>query len=170
MVLTCEKDLFFVFYVTECFACTHVCALMFLWGQKRASDPQELELLMIVNHHVGARSQTLVLCKKKCPWLLSYVSSLTLKVLISINIHINQPKKEFRKYLPEVVLIVKYFWWKGFCELLLVHLKKSYHDTKNNYAQRITDELVMKFWWVKILKIEYRTLSLLNPEIVLYVY
>jgi hypothetical protein len=32
-------------------------------GQKRASDPLELELKMAVSHHVGAENQIRVLCK-----------------------------------------------------------------------------------------------------------
>ena len=36
-----------------------------LWGQKRASDPLELELQMVVSHHVGVRNCTWVLCKSR---------------------------------------------------------------------------------------------------------
>ena len=34
-------------------------------GQKRVLDPLELELQMVVSHHVGARNQTQVLCKQE---------------------------------------------------------------------------------------------------------
>jgi hypothetical protein len=36
-------------------------------GQKRVSDPLELDLQMAVNHHVGAGKQTQVFCRSsKC--------------------------------------------------------------------------------------------------------
>lgn len=36
-------------------------------GQKRASDPLELELWMVVSHHTGARNRAQVLCESsKC--------------------------------------------------------------------------------------------------------
>lgn len=33
-------------------------------GQKRVLDPSELEIQMIVSHHVGAENQIQVLCKR----------------------------------------------------------------------------------------------------------
>lgn len=44
--------------------CLHACSA---WrGQKKASDSLELELQTIVSCHVGARNQTLILCKSNC--------------------------------------------------------------------------------------------------------
>jgi hypothetical protein len=34
-------------------------------GQKRASDPLELEFQMVLSHHVVGRKQILVLCKNR---------------------------------------------------------------------------------------------------------
>lgn len=46
--------------------------------QKRASDPPELELHMVLSHHVGAGNETLVLWKSRwCSRPLSHLSSLT---------------------------------------------------------------------------------------------
>jgi hypothetical protein len=46
-------------------------------GQKRASDPPELELCIVRNLHVGAGNQTLVLWKSiQCSYFLSARSSL----------------------------------------------------------------------------------------------
>lgn len=45
-------------------------------GQKRTSDPLELELQIPVNCHVGARNRTWVFCKSnQCFQLLSHLSS-----------------------------------------------------------------------------------------------
>ena len=48
--------------------CLHVCIYMCIClvthrGQKRALEPLELELQMVVSCYVGARNQTWVLCK-----------------------------------------------------------------------------------------------------------
>jgi hypothetical protein len=49
-----------------CVCVPHVCPVS-RGGQKRALDPQELELQMVVSHHVGVGEQTWVLCKSnKC--------------------------------------------------------------------------------------------------------
>lgn len=41
-------------------------------GQKRASDPLELKLQMVVRHYVGAGNWTLVHCKSSnCSWSVS---------------------------------------------------------------------------------------------------
>ena len=45
----------------ECFACMYICTLYAYRvhrDQKRGSDPLELELQMVVGHHVGAGNQT----------------------------------------------------------------------------------------------------------------
>ena len=52
-----------MFYVYECIACMYVrtpvsCSA---YGQKRASDPLELELWMVVSRHMGAGNQTQIL-------------------------------------------------------------------------------------------------------------
>lgn len=39
------------------FACVSVC----MWSWKRASDPLELKLEMVMNHHVSAGTQTWIL-------------------------------------------------------------------------------------------------------------
>jgi hypothetical protein len=45
-------------------------------GQNKVSDILELELQMVVSHHVGAEAQTQVLYKSnKCSKLLSHLSS-----------------------------------------------------------------------------------------------
>lgn len=45
-------------------------------GQKRASDPLELKLRMVVSHQVGAGNRTQVLCKSnKCSKLLIHLSN-----------------------------------------------------------------------------------------------
>lgn len=41
-----------VFTVFECFACVYVCVPDAHGGQKRASDPLELELKIVVSRHV----------------------------------------------------------------------------------------------------------------------
>ena len=44
-------------------------------GQKKASDPLELELWMFINHHIGVGNKTQVLCKRnKYSLLLSHLS------------------------------------------------------------------------------------------------
>lgn len=43
----------------ECFACMYVCVQctsMISRGQKRESNALELELQLVVNHHVGAKN------------------------------------------------------------------------------------------------------------------
>lgn len=50
----------------ECFACIHVSishVSSVCGGQNWVLDPLELELQMVLNHHVGARNQTQVFCK-----------------------------------------------------------------------------------------------------------
>lgn len=49
-----------------------------LRGQKRAFDLVELEVMMVVSPHGGARNGTWLLCK--CPKPLSYLSSLPFTV------------------------------------------------------------------------------------------
>lgn len=39
----------------------HHCMSVALWGQKRILDPLELELLMVVNHHVDVGNHTSVI-------------------------------------------------------------------------------------------------------------
>jgi hypothetical protein len=51
--------------MSECFACRYVClctmcVLSFHGGQKRVSNPLELQLQMAVNHRAGAENQTYV--------------------------------------------------------------------------------------------------------------
>lgn len=41
-------------------ACLHMCMLGAYRGQKRALNPAELELLMLVSHYMGAGNQTSV--------------------------------------------------------------------------------------------------------------
>ena len=43
--------------------------------RKRASDPLELKLVMVVNHHVGAGNRALVLCHNKCSYPLRHFCS-----------------------------------------------------------------------------------------------
>jgi hypothetical protein len=55
-----------VSFACMCVCVPHVCPVS-RGGQKRALDPQELELQMVVSHHVGVGEQTWVLCKSnKC--------------------------------------------------------------------------------------------------------
>lgn len=44
-----EKDLFILFYVSECFACRYVCSMCVpvALGSQKASDPVELELQLL---------------------------------------------------------------------------------------------------------------------------
>lgn len=53
-------DLFlFIFYLYECFTLVYVCApctCSACRGQRRASDPLEIESQIVVNHHVDART------------------------------------------------------------------------------------------------------------------
>jgi hypothetical protein len=73
----------FEFYSIFCIwaFCLHVyvCTMPMLGAcgdQKRAWDPWELELWMVVKHHLGARNPTWVLCKSsKCSHLLTHLSS-----------------------------------------------------------------------------------------------
>lgn len=37
---------------------------LYVWCSERALEPLELELQMVVSHHVGAGDQILVFCKK----------------------------------------------------------------------------------------------------------
>lgn len=57
--------LFGLFYVCIFPACVPRVCLMAIRGHKRSLDPIELELSMVVNHHVGARDQTQVLWQKQ---------------------------------------------------------------------------------------------------------
>lgn len=48
--------LFILFYVSKCYTCMYISALMFYsaqGGQKRVPDSLELEFMITVNHHVG---------------------------------------------------------------------------------------------------------------------
>lgn len=45
-------------------------------GCRKKADPLELELLLVVSHHVSSENQTWVLCKtNRCSKLLSYLSA-----------------------------------------------------------------------------------------------
>ena len=70
--------LLFLFYVYECIACIDVSApLLYNRGQKRVLDPLELELQMVVSHHMVVGNQTQVLLKAQ-PVLLTAEPSLQL--------------------------------------------------------------------------------------------
>ena len=54
-----KKINLFVFPVHECSACMYMCIVhVFLlpWHLEAASEPLELELQMVMSHHVGARN------------------------------------------------------------------------------------------------------------------
>lgn len=51
-------------------------------GQKMVSGPLELELWSIVSHHVGTWKQTHIVCKNKCSYPLSYLSSPVLSTTV----------------------------------------------------------------------------------------
>ena len=46
------KDVFALLHVYDCFASMYVCVPSIQGGQKRVSDPLELELQMVVSYHV----------------------------------------------------------------------------------------------------------------------
>ena len=77
-----------LFYVYECFAYVYVfvpCVHMpgALRDQKRALGPLELELQMIVSHHLGAGNQSWVLCILcMIDWLVSKVSLHNLCIIV----------------------------------------------------------------------------------------
>lgn len=51
-------------------------------GKKRRLDPTELDLGMVVSHHMGVENRTRVLCKSnKCYKLLSHLSSSGSRIL-----------------------------------------------------------------------------------------
>lgn len=58
------------FYFICVSVCMHacMCSVCVQWkacrGEKRASDPLELEIKMTVSHHVSAKNRTAVLCKE----------------------------------------------------------------------------------------------------------
>lgn len=74
-----EKDFKNFFIVCEQMVCQHVylctTCMQCLWKQKRASDPFDFQLQVVGSSHVGAGSQTQVLCKNKCSQVLTYISS-----------------------------------------------------------------------------------------------
>lgn len=71
----------FLFFVFFCFLClllrfirvvlcvsvlpAHVCMCLMPWRSEAGIRSLELELQMIVNHHVGAENQTCALCKSR---------------------------------------------------------------------------------------------------------
>ena len=70
---------FLMYYLHDWMLCLHACLCATCMpgahgGQEK--DPLELELQMLVSHHVGARNQTWVLWKIKYSSLLSHLSSL----------------------------------------------------------------------------------------------
>lgn len=61
-------------WVYESFACMHMYYMCTSYPQ-RAPDPLDLQLRMVVSHHLAVRNQTQVLCNSsKCFYLLSHLS------------------------------------------------------------------------------------------------
>lgn len=59
-----------MFYLSVCL-CT-ICMLDAHIGQKKAWDPIEVELWLVVSYYVGAGSKPWVYCKNKCSSQLSH--------------------------------------------------------------------------------------------------
>jgi hypothetical protein len=59
--------------------CT-ICMLGAYRGQKRVFDPLKLKLGMVMSHHVGARSQSQVLCERRSTTLSQLSISFNLKL------------------------------------------------------------------------------------------
>ena len=105
-----------------------------LQSQKKASDPLEVELQVVVSHHVSPRNWTCVLSKSsKCCKSLSYLSS-HLFVISWKSTCINSTQRESERWLWQRALIV-------LPEDL--YSVPSTHMVSHNYNSRIPDAL---FW------------------------
>lgn len=51
--------------MTECSACTNVCAPQYMWRPEKGLDPLELEVQIAVSCHVGAWEWTLPLLEEQ---------------------------------------------------------------------------------------------------------